>query len=128
MINDPIADMLIRIKNAYMARRTTVEIPYIRVKENLLALLAKEGSVGATEKIGDRKTLVVKLLYTQYGAAVSDVKRVSKPGLRRYIKASELPTLHVGLGHVILSTPKGLKTHTEARKERVGGEILCRIW
>lgn len=126
MTNDSIADMLIRLQNGYMARKSAVEVPYSRIKLTLLKRLQTYGYVGDVKS--DDKQISVALVYRDGVPALSGVKRISKPGLRRYIKHKDLTTYRFGLGHVILSTPKGLKDQYEARKEQIGGELLCAVW
>ena len=126
MIVDPIADMLIRIKNAYMAHRDVVEIPKSRLKHELALLLAKLNYV---DKVNSDSTYIkISLFYRQGKPATSGVKRLSKPGLRRYAGVDEIKKMHFGLGHLVISTPQGLKTHKEAIKAKMGGEILFQIW
>lgn len=127
-MNDPIGDMLIRIKNAYLARKSTVAIPHSNVKEALVKLLTKQGYVENMSREKDARDIVVTLKYTNGLPALTDVKRLSKPGLRRYVRARDINTIKSGLGHVILSTPQGLKTHSEAKKDHIGGEVLCAVW
>lgn len=126
MINDPIADMLIRIKNAYMAGKATVVIPHSNVKESLAKLLKKYNYIGEVTR--DEKQIVVVLKYENGSPAMSQVERLSKPGLRRYAGFSDLQRIKQGLGFVIISTPKGLMTHVDAKKARLGGELICKIW
>src|SRR3989344_3311286 len=108
MINDPIGDMLIRIKNAYMARREDVEIPKSRLRESLAQLLSKQGFVGAVLPTQAASLFKVSLVYKRGLPALNGVKRISKPGLRRYAGTRDLKLLSRGLGVLILSTPKGL--------------------
>jgi small subunit ribosomal protein S8 len=120
--------MLIRIKNAYMARKQTVEISHSNVKEALVKLLERYGYVGEVVSEKESRRLTVVLKYVDGVPALTEVKRLSKPGLRRYIRARKLSDFRAGLGQVILSTPQGLKTHTEAKKAKIGGEVLCTVW
>lgn len=128
MITDPIADLLIRIKNGYLARRESVVVPHSNVKESLLKVLQKYGYVDNLVHEKEQRILKVTLIYKQGTPALTEVKRLSKPGLRRYIRARDLGTLRQGLGYIILSTPQGLKTHHEAKAAKIGGELLCAIW
>ncbi len=130
MITDPIADMLIRIKNGYRAGLATVGVPYSKIKGELAAILEKNGYVQKVEKIEDGKKaqLEVTLAYKNNEPALTDVKRVSKPGLRRYVGYREIPLVAGGMGIAIVSTPQGLRVGTDARKEKLGGEMLCIIW
>ena len=127
-MSDPIGDMLIRIKNGYMAKREIVEIPFSNFKETLAELLFKYGFIGEVVKTKDSKKFSVKLIYKDGVPAMTDIKRVSKPGLRRYIKVRELINMKQSLGYLIISTPNGLMTHKDAKKNKFGGEILCKIW
>lgn len=126
-MNDPVADMLIRIKNAYLSRRQTVVVPTSKFKKALAQILMKYHYIGEVSN-EDADTMSIKLIYNQGEPVLTDVKRVSKPGLRRYVGVDKLAQLRPGLGFLIISTPKGLLTHVEAKKERVGGEIICKIW
>ncbi|RJR16067.1 30S ribosomal protein S8 [Candidatus Microgenomates bacterium] len=128
MITDPIADMLIRIKNGYLAGKKTVDVPYSRVKESLAKLLQKYEYIGTVASEKDAKQLKVTLMYPQGKPAMSEVVRLSKPGLRRYSGVSDLEKIKQGLGFTIVSTPKGLMTHQDAKKQRLGGELICRVW
>ena len=127
-MNDPIADLLTRIKNGYLARQETVTAPYSKFKEALCRLLQKCGYIGEISQEKDKLDLIISLIYQSGVPALTDVKRLSKPGLRRYVKAKDLNRLKPGLGYLILSTPDGLKTHFEAKKAGVGGELVCAIW
>ena len=128
MVNDPIADILARIKNAYLAQHDRVEFSHSKLKKALIVLLVRLGYVGEQKLSTDGQKLVVKLVYHRKKPALSGVERISKPGLRRYTNVIEIRRLRLGLGNLILSTPKGLMTHKEAIKQQVGGEILCRVW
>lgn len=128
MISDPIADMLIRIKNGYMSRKSVVKIPHSNVKQALAQVLQKHNYVGKVTREGKQQFFQIELLYKDGQPVLTEVLRQSKPGLRRYIRVRDLSRLNRGLGHVFLSTPRGLMTHKEAQKEGVGGEVLCIIW
>ena len=132
-MTDPIADMLTRIRNANVAMRDEVRMPSSNLKENLAGLLRQEGYISAfrTEDNTDRPgaTLVIEMKYSpERERVISGVKRVSKPGLRVYTKADKIPRVLGGLGVAVLSTSQGLMTDREARKRRMGGEILCFVW
>lgn len=127
-MNDPIGDLLIRIKNGYMARQKQVVVPHSNVKVALTRLLQKLGYVGKVVRDDKSPNFTVELLYIQGKPALTQVKRVSKPGLRKYVQNRNLRALRQSLGHVILTTPKGLRTHIEAKKEGLGGEVLCTVW
>jgi small subunit ribosomal protein S8 len=136
MITDPIADMLARIKNAQRARKSEVYIPNSKIKEQIARILKEEGYiedyiVSDENKKGTQNTLILKLKYLgprNTKPVISGMQRVSKPGRRKYVGVDEIPYVRKGLGTAILSTNKGILTDAQARKERVGGEILCYVW
>jgi small subunit ribosomal protein S8 len=131
MNTDPIADMLTRIRNANVVSHPSVEIPSSKLKVALAKLLKEEGYiVDYTEKVdGHFKTLTIELKYDEANKPViTSLKRVSKPGLRNYSKAKNLPQVMDGMGIAIVSTSKGLLTDRKARKENLGGEVLCYIY
>ncbi len=129
-MTDPIADMIIRLKNAGASHKETVLIPYSRLKHDICTVLEKEGFVGAVQKKGKKviKSLEVSLLYRGKDPRITDVKRVSKPSRRIYKKATDLRPVKHGYGIAVLSTPKGILTGSAARKEKIGGEALFEIW
>ena len=131
-MSDPIADMLTRIRNANTAKHDTVEIPASKMKTAIAEILLKEGFIKAYDikEEGSFNTIVITL---KYGAdknekIITGLKRISKPGLRVYAGAEELPKVLGGLGIAIISTNKGLLTDKEARKQNVGGEVLAFVW
>ena len=131
MNTDPIADMLTRIRNANVVSHPSVELPSSKLKVALAKLLKEEGYiVDYTEKVdGHFKTLSIELKYDEANKPViTSLKRVSKPGLRHYCKAKNLPQVMGGMGIAIVSTSKGLLTDRKARKENLGGEVLCYIY
>ncbi|OYD27157.1 small subunit ribosomal protein S8 [Mycoplasma testudineum] len=130
IIIDPIADMLVRIKNAFKRKHKTVEIPFSSIKQRILEIMTKEGFINGytVENSGVDKKVVVDLKYKGSTSAIFDLKRVSKPSLRVYVKAEEVPTVLNGFGLAILSTSKGILTDKEARREKVGGEVIAYIW
>ena len=131
MNTDPIADMLTRIRNANMVSHSDVEMPSSKLKVELAKLLKSEGYITDFEEKenGKFKTLKVVLKYDQANKPViANLKRVSKPGLRVYLKSKNLPKILDGAGVAIVSTSKGLLTDRKARKEKVGGEVLCYVW
>lgn len=130
MYTDPIADMLTRIRNAVTARKSELVMPYSNFKASLARLLEKEGFVGGvSEVMGTHKMLQINLKYDPTGEPVIvGIERVSKPGQRIYLPVEKLPRTNSGYGITVVSTPKGLLTDRQARKERVGGEIVCQIW
>lgn len=129
-ITDPISDMIVRIKNANQRKHKTVSIPYSNKKAKILEIILAEGYISSfsTEGEGVNKTLLVTLKYKGSQAAIVGIKRVSKPGLKVYVKADELPTVLSGYGTAIISTSKGIMTEKQARKENVGGEVIAYIW
>lgn len=128
-MTDPIADMLTRIRNSSGALLPAVEMPHSRMKENIARILKSEGYIAEYSVEGKpRKTLKLKLKYEGKRGVIEGLRRVSSPGLRRYTGATEVPRVRGGLGVAIVSTSKGLMTGTQARKENIGGELLCYIW
>jgi small subunit ribosomal protein S8 len=132
-MTDPIADMLTRIRNANVAMHDEVRMPSSKLKEALAAILKREGYIqdfsvaDNTERPG--KVLTINMKYAQDRTrTISGIKRVSKPGLRVYAKADSLPRVLGGLGVAVVSTSQGLITDREARKSRMGGEVLCFVW
>lgn len=136
MLTDPIAEMLARINNAIKARKSEVYIPNSRIKEQIARILKEEGYiedyiVSDENKKGTQNTLILKLKYLEprnTKPVISGLQRVSKPGRRKYVGVDEIAYVRKGLGTTILSTNKGILTDAQARKERVGGEILCYVW
>lgn len=130
-ITDPIADLLTRIRNANTQKHETVDCPSSKMKEAIVEILANEGYIKGYQIIEDGKQNVIRmtLKYSPSGERViSGLKRVSKPGLRYYASAEEMPRVLKGLGTAIVSTSKGVMTDKEARKEHIGGEVLCFVW
>ena len=130
MTNDPVADLVVRLKNAAAIGKTSVSVPFSNFKMAIAEKLKDAGYVQEFEKKGKkvRKTLDIALKYEASKSAISGVKRVSKPGRRGYKKAHEIVPIRYGHGSLLLSTPKGVMTDKEARKARVGGEALFEIW
>ncbi len=131
MNTDPIADMLTRIRNANMVSHETVEIPSSKLKVELAKLLKSEGFISdySVKEVGKFKVLQIVLKYDEKRKPViSKLQRISKPGLRTYCKAKNLPKVLGGIGVAIVSTSKGLLTDRKARKENIGGEVLCYIY
>ena len=130
-ITDPIADMLTRIRNANTAKHETVDIPASNMKKAIAEILNDEGYIKGFQIIEDGKQGVIRVTL-KYGAnkekVISGIKRVSKPGLRIYAGAEELPRVLKGLGIAIISTSKGVMTDKKARKENIGGEVLAFVW
>ena len=130
-LTDPVADMLARIRNAISARHQKVDVPSSKLKAEIARILKEEGYIAnfkATEEEG-RKVLRVYLKYSPDNSSpISDLKRVSRPGCRVYVGHTDIPRVLGGLGINILTTPKGVMTGRQARKEGVGGEVLCEIY
>jgi small subunit ribosomal protein S8 len=132
-VNDPIADMLTRIRNAVRARHETVNIPSSRMKVAIAGVLKDEGFIRdyavVAEEGRPQPMLKVDLNYSrQRQPVLSGIQRVSKPGLRVYVRRNEIPRVYGGLGIAILSTPKGIMTGQEAHRQSLGGELLCYVW
>ena len=132
MLTDPVADMLTRIRNATHARKPSVDMPWSRHKEAIAKALVDEGyleSVAGVDEGGPRRVLRIGLRYDERRRPIiNGVKRVSRPSLRVYVGASDIPAIRKGLGVNVLSTPKGVLVDREARKQGVGGELLCTVW
>ena len=128
-MTDVIADMLTRIRNALMAKHETVEIPASNTKKAIANILLNEGYIGGVELIeGVQGTIKITLKYDGANKVVTGLKRVSKPGLRIYVGADEIPQVLGGLGIAILSTSKGIMTGKDAKKAHQGGEVLAYVW
>lgn len=123
---DPIADMLTRLRNAHMALHRQVQLPKSKMKLAIADILQEEGYIQSYEE--KEWELSIQLKYVRGRAAITGLKRVSRPGCRRYVGCDEIPKVQSGLGINILSTSKGLFPGDRAQKERVGGELLCQIW
>ena len=131
MMTDPIADMLSRIRNANNARHKSVDIPCSNIKKEIAKILLDEGYIKGYDVVEDDKQGIIKidLKYSQDGQRViSGLKRISKPGLRVYVKCDDVPKVLGGLGIAIISTSKGIITDKMARQEKVGGEVICYVW
>ncbi|WP_173917948.1 30S ribosomal protein S8 [Halobacillus sp. Marseille-Q1614] len=130
-MTDPIADMLTRIRNANMVRHEKLELPASKVKKEIADILKREGFVRDYEFVEDSKQGVLRI-FLKYGQnderVITGVKRISKPGLRVYAKAEELPKVLNGLGVAVVSTSKGVLTDKEAREQAIGGEVLAYVW
>lgn len=129
-MTDPIADFIIRLKNAFQSGRQEVEVPHSKIKEALAKILVDEGYLTEmkVDKSGKFPKLVLGLKYVGKQPALSGVKRLSKPGRRLYSSVSDLPKTLGGYGITILSSNQGLLTDAQARKQQVGGELICQIW
>lgn len=131
VVTDPVADFIIRIKNGYLVRKKLVEVPWSNMKEKMAEMLVKEGflkNAQVKSEKGKFKTLELELKYEGKKPALTEVKRISKPGVRIYAKANKIPRVRLGVGITIISTPQGLMTDREARKNHQGGELVCQIW
>ncbi len=130
-MNDPIADFLTRIRNAQMAKFNKVDIPASNLLKEMARIMMDEGYILNYTIMEDEKQGMIRI-YLKYGdkkkAAITGLKRISRPGLRRYVDVKELPRVLNGLGIAIMSTSRGVLTGREAKKENVGGEVLCYIW
>ena len=132
-VTDPVADMLTRIRNAIAAGHQQVRLPSSKLKVSIASVLADEGFIkefDVEEHAGTpRRDLNLELLYHQDGSpALSGLQRISRPGLRVYVQRREIPRVYGGLGVAILTTPKGVMTGTDARRQNLGGEVLCYVW
>jgi len=130
-MTDPIADLLTRIRNASMAYHDTVDIPASRLKRDIVQILKDEGFIQDYQLIKQDPQGILRV-YLKYGPnkerVITGLKRISKPGLRIYAKANEIPRVLGGLGVAILSTSRGVMTDRRARREGVGGEVICYVW
>ena len=128
-MSDPISDMLTRIRNASRALLPAVELPHSRIKEGVARILKNEGYVTEVSVDGKViKKLKIQLKYQGRKAVIEGLKRVSKPGLRKYVGSTEIPRVLGGMGVSILSTSEGVMTGTQAKKKNLGGELLCYVW
>jgi len=128
-MNDPIADMLSRIRNANRALLPAVEMPYSKLKENLAGILKREGYINDFAVEGQNiKNLKLKLKYQGKKSVIEGLRRVSSPGLRRYVGSTDIPRVRGGLGVAVVSTSEGIMTGNQARKKNLGGELLCYVW
>jgi len=130
-INDPLGDMLTRIRNAQMRRKIKVSTPASKLRERVLDVLANEGYIRGYARVdydGGKSEFEIELKYFDGEPVIKDIKRVSTPGRRVYSSVKNLPTVANGLGVAILSTPKGVMSDSQARNENVGGEILCNVF
>jgi len=130
MVNDPISDMLTRIRNASMRSKSKVSIPPSKLRERVLEVLAKEGYIRgfATIEKDGKSEIEVELKYFDGAPVIKEMTRVSKPGRRVYASVDTLPSVFNGLGISILSTPKGVMSDSDARAQNVGGEVLCTVF
>lgn len=131
VMTDPVADLLTRVRNANMVNHEKVEIPASKVKKAIADIFKTEGYIKDCEFIDDGKQGIIRI-YLKYGTnkekVISGLKRISKPGLRVYAKKDEIPRVLGGLGTAVISTSKGIMTDKDARKQGLGGEVVCYIW
>lgn len=128
-MTDPIADMLTRIRNALLAKHEVVEIPYSRLKYEIAKILSELGYLGEVEKRGKRQRMIaVRLRYEAGKPILEGLRRVSRSGQRMYVGKDTIPSVKQGLGVAVLTTPQGLMTSREAKKRRIGGEVLFEVW
>jgi small subunit ribosomal protein S8 len=128
-MTDPISDMLTRLRNGGRALQPHVELPHSRLKENIARILKQEGYINEVQVDGNAiKKIKIRLKYNGKKNVIEGLKRISKPGLRKYVGATEIPRVRGGLGVAVLSTPEGVMTDVQARKKNLGGELLCYVW
>ncbi len=128
-MNDPISDMLTRIRNANRALLPAVELPHSKMKESIAGILKREGYIADFTVEGKLpRTVKLKLKYQGKKSIIEGLRRISTPGLRRYVGATEIPRVRGGLGVAVLSTSEGVMTGTQARKKNLGGELICYVW
>ena len=129
-MTDPISDMLTRIRNAHLALLPAMDLPHSRIKESIASILKREGYIidFAVDGKAATKKITLKLKYDGRKGVIEGLRRVSTPGLRHYVGATDIPRVRGGLGTAILSTSKGVMTGVQARKNNLGGEVLCYIW
>jgi small subunit ribosomal protein S8 len=130
-LTDPIADMLTTIRNANSIQKEKLDVPYSRLKEGILKVMKAEGFIRTYKRIEGKPQALLRVYLREEGekqSSITGVRRISKPGLRIYVPRERIPRVLGGLGIAILSTPKGILTDRQARKERIGGEVLCYLW
>lgn len=129
-MTDPIADMLTRVRNGQQASKKSVLVPASKVKRAVLEVLKEEGYVRSVKdaELNGHKAIEVELKYYQGKPVMNEIKRISKPGLRKYTNSKEIPSVRNGLGIAIISTSKGVMTDAKARQDNIGGEILCTVF
>jgi len=130
-LQDPLSDLFSRIRNAQMRNKSIVSSPVSKLRENILEVLKKEGYIrgySRTKHISGKEELDIELKYDESGPVISNITRISKPGRRVYSGAERIPFIHNGLGISIISTSKGVMSDNEARQQKVGGEIICKVF
>jgi len=131
MMTDPIADLLTRIRNATQARKATVDVPWSTQKAGIAKVLVAEGYLESASVVDEqpRRVLRIAIRYDERrNPAITGIKRVSRPSLRVYVGVKDIPAVRKGLGVSVLSTPKGVLADRDARREKVGGEVICTVW
>ncbi|UCD55190.1 MAG: 30S ribosomal protein S8 [Candidatus Omnitrophota bacterium] len=130
-VTDPIADMLAVLRNGVMAHKDDVLVKRSKINESILEILKREGFISNCKTVDDKKQGILKV-YLKYGknneTALTGLKKISKPGLRIYVKSKEIKDVYGGIGIALISTPQGIMTDKEAKKENLGGEIICEVW
>lgn len=130
-MSDPLGDMLTRIRNGQMAKKSSIVAPASRLRTNVLEVLKREGFIRSFEEVENRpgvREIKIELKYFEGAPAIQEIARVSKPGRRVYAKIKDLPVVYNGLGISIISTPRGVMSDAEAREANVGGEVLCQVF
>ncbi|KRL00318.1 30S ribosomal protein S8 [Liquorilactobacillus capillatus] len=131
VMTDPIADFLTRVRNANLAKHESLEVPASKIKHDIAEILKNEGFIRDVEYVDDDKQGIIRV-FLKYGKnserVISGIKRISKPGLRSYVKADAVPKVLNGLGIAIISTSEGVVTDKEARAKNIGGEVLAYVW
>ena len=129
-VTDPIADLLARVRNAGAAQKTELFVPYSKIKAEITRILKDEGYITdyTVDTAGERPRIKITSKLANRTSAITGLKRVSRPGLRRYVGAQEIPRVLGGMGISILSTPRGILSGREAKKQNVGGELLAYVW
>lgn len=126
---DPVSDLLTRIRNAGMALHPSVNLPHSRFKESIAEVLRQEGYIAGVSTEGDKlKTLKLTLKYQARKPVIVGLRQISTPGLRRYVASTDIPRVLGGLGVAVVSTPKGVMSGSQARKQNLGGELVCYVW
>jgi small subunit ribosomal protein S8 len=128
-MNDPISDMLTRIRNANRALLPIVDVPHSKLKASIAGILKREGYINDFAIEGDKmRTIKMKLKYQGKKSVIEGLRRISTPGLRRYVGSTDIPRVRGGLGVALISTSEGIMTGNQARKKNLGGELLCYVW
>jgi small subunit ribosomal protein S8 len=131
MLTDPIADLLTRIKNGYMAKKIRITAPYSQMKEEMVKILLKTNAVGNVKVENDKKgkkQLVIDLFYSGTRCGITFIEKISKPGRRVYVKTGGIPKVLGGKGNTIISTSSGLMVGSDAKQKKLGGELICKYW